>query len=219
MNKTQLYLITPAQFELGEFLPKLRDAFEGGGVACLQLRMKKQGSVDETADIDEMRIAAKEILPICREYGVQFIINDRAELVNEIGADGVHVGSDDMSVARAREIVGENKVVGASCYGDVDLAIDAGVAGADYVAFGQFYETSTKPPKGRPTTEILEFWNRNSILPCVAIGGITPENVAPIVKAGADFIAVVSGVWQHPKGAKKAVEEYLAVINKESISA
>ena len=123
---------------------------------------------------------------------MQFIINDRAELVNEVGSDGVHVGSDDIFVARAREIVGEDKVVGASCYGDVDLAIEAGSDGADYVAFGQFYETATKPPKGRPKPEILEFWSRNSIVPSVAIGGITPQNAEPLIKAGADFIAVRS---------------------------
>ena len=199
---TRLYLITPSEFVLDDFMVHLREAFSGGDVACLQLRMK-------TAPEEEIIRAAKAILPLCREFGVQFLLNDYSHLVDITGADGVHIGEEqDGTVRQARKIIGEDKVLGVSCYASRDRAFRACEDGADYVAFGQFYESVTKPPKGRPTPDLLEIWAETMIIPSVAIGGITPDNLEPIVKAGADFIAVVSGVWQHPDGAKVAVREY-----------
>ena len=209
MTQCRLYLITPETFELDSFLPQLESAFAGGDVAVLQLRMKAQPDQEVVA-------AAAKILPICREHNVGFILNDRAHLVAETGADGVHVGEDDMSAAEARKIVGEGKSVGVSCYASKHRAYEAGEQGADYVAFGAFYDTQTKPPRGRPTPELLEFWSQYTTLPCVAIGGIKPHNAAPLVKAGADYIAVVTGVWDHPDGPEAAVKEYGKVLQEVS---
>lgn len=195
-----LYLITPSEFELGKFTDQLKQAFDGGDVACLQLRMK-------TASEDEILKSAEAILPICHEHETTFIINDYPQLLEKSGADGVHIGDEDIPTKQAREIIGD-KILGVSCYSSRDRAIQAGEDGADYIAFGQFYETRTKPAKGRPEPEILEWWSTNSILPCVAIGGIKPDNCGPLIKAGADFIAVVTGVWNHPEGPKKAIEDY-----------
>lgn len=216
---TQLYLITPPHFELESFIPQLESALENGGVAVLQLRMKSlaaDGTYTAEPNWAEVRMAAEAILPICRKNNVAFILNDNPKLALDLGADGVHLGSEDMSVEDAREIVGDDMFVGASCYASKDLAFEAGEQGADYVAFGAFYETQTKKPKGRPTPDLLEFWNEYTNLPCVAIGGITPQNAEPIVKAGADFIAVVTGVWNHPKGAKAAVAEFNEIFGKYS---
>jgi thiamine-phosphate pyrophosphorylase len=214
---TQLYLITPPHFELEKFIPQLTSALEDGGVNVLQLRMKSlaaDGTYTAEPNWAEVKMAAAEIMPICKKFGVAFILNDNPQLAVELGADGVHVGSEDISVEDAREIVGDDMFVGASCYASKDLAFEAGEQGADYVAFGAFYETQTKKPKGRPTPDLIEFWQEYTTIPCVAIGGITPENAEPIVKAGADFIAVVTGVWNHPKGAKTAVAEFNKVFEK-----
>lgn len=212
---TELYLITPPKFELTTFKDDLRSALEDGGVKVLQLRMKtmaNDGFLTAEPDWDEVKKAAAELLPIAKEYGVAFILNDNPKLAKEIGADGVHVGDEDLSVKDVRKIVGDNFFIGASCYASKDRAFEAAEQGADYVAFGAFYETQTKKPKGRPTVELLKFWQDFTTIPCVAIGGITPENAAPLVQNGADFIAVVTGVWNHPKGPKTAVAEYNKVI-------
>lgn len=198
----RLYLITPSKFVLDEFIPHVREAFEGGDVACLQIRMKEAAQ-------EEIITAGQVLLPICHEYGAQLIINDYPELVAEIGADGVHIGEDqDGTTKAARKVIGEDKVLGVSCYASKDKAYTACEDSADYVAFGQFYASTTKPAKGWPTTDMLTNWSETMTVPSVAIGGITPDNLTPIVKAGADFIAVVSGVWQHKDGPKAAVAEY-----------
>jgi len=197
----RLYLITPPKIDLEKFVDDLKQAFAAGDVAVLQLRLKD-------APRDEIKKAAETLLPICRGYDVAFIINDDPELAKEVGADGVHVGEEDVSVKEAREILGEGKIVGASCYASKDRAFTAGEQGADYVAFGAFYETKTKEPKGRPDIDLLEFWHEYANIPCVAIGGIKPDNAAPLAKAGADFIAVVTGVWDHAQGPAEAVKEY-----------
>ncbi len=209
-EKCRLYLITPPKFELGGFTEQLKAAFNGGDVAALQLRMK-DGL--QYADEDNVRRAAETIIPICAEYDVQFILNDNPKLAKEVGAGGVHIGEDDISVAEARKIVGEDMVIGASCYGSIDKAMIAGEEDADYVAFGAFYETQTKEPRGRPSPEILKIWSEIATIPSVAIGGIKPDNAAPLVKAGADFIAVVTGVWNYSDGAEAAVREYNRVID------
>jgi thiamine-phosphate pyrophosphorylase len=124
----------------------------------------------------------------------------------------VHVGQEDGSYEDARLAVGADAIVGVTCHDSRHLAMEAGEAGADYVAFGAFFPTTTKDAKGKPELDILEWWSGVFTLPCVAIGGITPDNCAPLVKAGADFLAVLSAVWQHPDGPAAAVKLFNAKI-------
>ncbi|TAN55709.1 MAG: thiamine phosphate synthase, partial [Rhodospirillales bacterium] len=128
------------------------------------------------------------------------LLNDRPDLAKAAGLDGVHVGQEDASYAEARRILGPKAIVGVTCHASRHLAMEAGDAGADYVAFGAFYSTTTKEAKTRAEPEILEWWSSVTVVPCVAIGGITPANCKPLVKAGADFLAVSSSVWAHPDG-------------------
>lgn len=203
----QIYLISPAQFELEAFTPRLESALKTRKVAVFQLRMKPASDI-------EVEEAARVLMEICHKHDVMFILNDHPHIAKRIGADGVHLGDEDMSVANARELLGSDVTIGASCYGSMDRAMMTGQEGADYVAFGAFYETKTKEPKGRPEPEILTRWIEQATLPCVAIGGITDKNCEPLVKAGADFIAIVSYVWEHPEGEAKAVEDLAAAIEK-----
>lgn len=210
-QKCKLYLISPPTFEFEKFKEDLKEAFSGGEVAVFQLRMKslaEDGTYTVPEDKEKIKRAALELIPICHENKCVFILNDDPELAMEVGADGVHLGDEDMSVAEARKILGEDKYIGASCYGSKDRAYTAAEQGADYVAFGAFYDTETKQPKGRPTPEFLEFWSTYTTLPSVAIGGIKVHNAKPIIDAGADFIAVVTGVWNYEKGVKQAVIDF-----------
>ena len=191
-SSCSLYLISPATIA-PDFPTQLESVLKTGTIACFQLRLKDI----PLADISKM---AKTIVPICHAYGVQCLINDHAQIARDSGADGVHIGQNDGSAAEARKIVGKQAIVGVSCYDVPDRAIEAGEQGADYVAFGAFYPTATKLSPGAPKPEILEWWSTYTTLPCVAIGGITAENCAPLIEAGADFIAVVSAIWNHPKG-------------------
>ena len=211
MSECYLYLISPPKLSLETFLPQLEDALTVGIVKAFQLRLKEASD----AEIIE---ASKKIMPICHKYEVAFIINDRADLVAQLDADGVHLGQEDMSAKEARKIIGDDKVIGITCHASKDLAITACENGADYVAFGAFYPTTSKSQEklekwGTPTLDIIEDWTEFTNIPCVVIGGITPQNCAPLVKAGADFIAVINGVWQHPKGAKAAAIEFAKIIN------
>lgn len=205
-SRCRLYLITPPAIELASFAPKVKEAFSGGDVASLQLRLK--GASD-----DDVLRAAEHLLPICREHGAAFIINDRPDLAAKADADGVHIGHEDGTIAKARAILGPDRIIGATCHDSKHLAMDAGEQGADYVAFGAFYPTTSKNPEymkqwGTPAPDILAWWQEYMTLPVVAIGGITPANCAPLVKAGADFIAVIQAVWNHEKGPAKAVEAF-----------
>lgn len=161
----------------------------GGPVAAYQLRLK---------DIpDEDILAAARILqPVCAAHDVAFIMNDRADLAKACGADGVHLGQGDGSVSQARALLGPDSQIGVTCHGSRHLAMEAGEAGANYVAFGAFFPTSTKQVEHQAEPSILEWWTMLSPIPCVAIGGITPDNCGPLVKAGADFLAVSAAVWQ-----------------------
>lgn len=206
MTKTacRLYLITPPKIDdLQAFAGILESALEGGDVAVLQLRLK---GVND----DAIMKAARLLGPLAQARGVAFLLNDRPDLAKESGADGVHVGQDDASYAEARRLLGAKYIVGVTCHDSRHLAMEAGDAGADYVAFGAFYPTSTKEAKTRAQPEILEWWREVTVVPSVAIGGITPENAAPLVRAGADFLAVSSCVWGHVEGAKAGV----AAMNK-----
>lgn len=206
-----IYLISPPQFILDEFVKDVLDALGTGLVSAFQLRMK---------DIEKQEIynIGKTLLSYCNNHGIQFILNDDVEMAKEIGADGVHIGSSDSDVKRARKILGENKLIGVSCYNDKDRAIDMASSGADYVSFGAFYETSTKKDVTKAEIATLEWWVRNSTVPCVAIGGINSENVGELVNAGADFIAVISYVWGNPLGIVKALENLQDSIEKNVIS-
>jgi thiamine-phosphate pyrophosphorylase len=206
MTDCALYLISPPRFELGKFLPAVNEAFAAGGVKAFQLRLKD-------AKDEEILLAAEQIAPLCHKYDVAFILNDRPDLALKINADGVHLGQEDMSVKEARKIMGPNRVIGVSCHASKDMGLQAGEEGADYVAFGAFYPTTSKPKEkvekwGVPTPEIIKWWSTYTTIPCVAIGGLTAENCTPLVKAGADFIAAITAVWEHPKGAGAAVKEF-----------
>lgn len=204
----RLYLITPpglAEADPEAFAAALDAALGGGDVASVQLRLKN-------VDDDAVRRAAKALLPVCRAHDVAFIVNDRADLAAELGADGVHIGAEDGDYAAARAVVGSNAIVGVSCYDSRHLGVDAAEAGADYVAFGAFFPTQTKYPPTRADPDILRWWNQLVTVPCVAIGGIGIDNCGALVAAGADFLAVISGVWDHPDGPAAAVRAYNAAI-------
>ena len=205
-ERCRLYLVSPPAIQLAEFLPQVKDALSAADVASFQLRLKEASDADIVA-------AAKKIIPLCRERGVAFIMNDRADLAVACDADGVHIGQEDGSVQDARAIVGEDRVIGVSCKDSRHLAMDAGEQGADYVAFGAFYPTTAKKDVGNPAPELLTWWSTFTVLPSVAIGGITPANCGVLVKAGADFIAAISAVWNHPKGAAVAVAEFNAAMD------
>jgi len=202
----RLYLISPPTFDVDMFEKQLQSALEAGDVGAFQLRMKDATDADALA-------AAERLLPHCREHEVAFILNDRPDIAFKVGADGVHLGQEDllhMPVAKAREILGPDAVIGVSCHDSSDLAMQAGEMGADYVAFGAFFPTQSKAPEklakyGTPKTDTLTWWYQYTVLPCVAIGGMTPENCPPIVAAGADFIAAIQGVWNHKDGPAAAV--------------
>lgn len=206
----RLYLVTPPRLEPRAFAETLKAALDAGDVASLQLRLKTEG--EETAPADTIRRAAEILMPVAHARDVAFIVNDNAELAAELDADGVHVGQDDMPYKEARRIVGPDRIVGVTCHNSRHLAMEAGEAGADYVAFGAFYDTGTKLAKTRAEPEILTWWSEMFVVPCVAIGGITVENAAPLVAAGADFIAVSSGVWAHPNGPAEAVRLFNRII-------
>jgi thiamine-phosphate pyrophosphorylase len=198
---TQLYIISPEKIELSKFKQELEQSLSTKKVAVFQLRLKK---ISDT----EIVACAEELLPICHKYGVQFILNDRPDLAAKVGADGVHIGEEqDGTLKNAKKIMGSGKIVGVSCYGSTDRAMQMAEDGADYVAFGAFFPTKTKEPKARPTPDILKWWVANCTVPCVAIGGIKSDNCLEIVKAGADFIAVVSAIWERPKGTYFATEK------------
>lgn len=203
----RLYLITPPAFDLVTFAPALEDALAGDDVACVQLRLK------DTPDTDVLRIGAA-LKPIVQDAGAAFIVNDRPDLAAKLGADGVHIGQGDASYAEARRVLGADHIVGITCHNSRHLAMEAAEAGADYVAFGAFFPTGTKAPSHWAEPDILEIWSEIAETPCVAIGGITIENAAPLVRAGADFLAVSAGVWRHPQGPRAAVAAFNAMFGE-----
>jgi len=201
----QLYLITPPLIEAASFADTLAQALDAGGVACVQLRLK-----DVTRD-DILR-AAELLAPVAQSRDVAFLMNDFPDLARDSGCDGVHVGQEDASYEEARRIVGPDAIVGVTCHSSKHLAMEAADKGADYVAFGAFYATTTKNAQGGASPDLLEEWSTTTNVPCVAIGGITPANCAPLVKAGADFLAVVSSIWDAPDGPAAAVRAFQRAI-------
>nr|WP_294846377.1 thiamine phosphate synthase [uncultured Sphingomonas sp.] len=183
----QLYLISPQEVG-GTFPDRLKAALAGGDVAAFQLRVKG-------VDSHELARLAEPLQRICADQEVAFIVNDSVAMAKRLDADGVHLGQGDGDVKEARAILGPSKQIGVTCHDSRHLAMEAGEKGADYVAFGAFYDTATKPSKYRPDPAILSWWASLFEMPCVAIGGITPDNAAPLVTAGADFLAVCNAVW------------------------
>ncbi len=183
------------------FAVELERALDAGDVACLQLRLKEIGD-------DDIRRAVAKLMPLAQSRSVAFVLNDRPDLARELGCDGVHVGQGDTPYSEARRIVGADKVVGVTCHNSRHLALEAAEAGADYVAFGTFFSTATKQAATAADLEIVQWWAEIMEVPCVAIGGITVDNAAPLVEAGADFLAVSSGVWDHAAGAATAVRQF-----------
>lgn len=200
----QLYLISPPVIDAG-FVDRLAAAFDGGDVAAFQLRLK---GVDE----DAIARAAEPLQKLCAERDVAFIINDSVALAQRLGADGVHLGQGDGDVREARKLLGPSVQIGVTCHDSRHLAMEAGEAGADYVAFGAFYPTTTKETLHRPDPSILSWWVTVFELPCVAIGGITADNAAPLVAAGADFLAVSGAVWNHEGGPGAGVAAFAPVL-------
>ena len=192
MADCRLYLVTPVTAG-PEFADMLARALDAGDVAAVQLRLK------DAAD-DQWRRAIDALRPVAQARDVAFLLNDRADLVRETGCDGVHVGQTDTPAREARRLIGDGLTLGVTCHDSRDLAMTAGEDGADYVAFGAFYPTATKDAPTRAEPELLAWWSELMELPCVAIGGITAANCAPLVAAGADFLAVVGAVWAHPEG-------------------
>jgi thiamine-phosphate pyrophosphorylase len=202
----RLYLISPEGIEHPAiFADDLRAALDGGDVAAFQLRLK---------DVDDAAIvrAADTLRPICQQRGVAFFMNDRPDLAVKLDCDGVHVGQDDMPAPQARKLIGPQLTLGVTCKDSRDLAMQAGEDSADYVAFGAFFPSSTKSVTRQADPEILAWWSELMELPCCAIGGITAENCAPLVRAGANFLAVVGAVWNHPEGEAAGVQALNAAI-------
>jgi thiamine-phosphate pyrophosphorylase len=204
----QLYLISPPRFDPG-FPEQLKAALDGGSVAAFQLRLK--GVVDF-----EVLRAGEVLKPILAAYDVALIVNDRADLAKQLAADGVHLGQGDGSVAEARKLLGRDAQIGVTCHDSRHLAMEASEAGADYVAFGAFYPTTTKDTTHRPDPSLLTWWTTISGTPCVAIGGIAPDNAAPLVAAGADFLAVSGAVWSHRQGPGAGVAAFSALLTEGS---
>ncbi|HYJ82631.1 MAG TPA: thiamine phosphate synthase, partial [Allosphingosinicella sp.] len=200
----QLYLISPLEVG-GDFPGRLERALDGGPVAAFQFRVK---GVDQ----HEAARVAEPLQRICERREVAFIVNDDVALARRIGADGVHLGQGDGDPREARERLGPTAQIGVTCHASRHLAMEAGDAGVDYVAFGAFFPTSTKETAHRPDPSILSWWSRLFEIPCVAIGGITPENGRVLIEAGADFLAVCNAVWGHEAGPEAAVAEFARLL-------
>ena len=188
----RLYLITPPAIDLKRFPKQMAAALDAGDVGAVQLRLKD-------LDDDALKRAIDALRPVVQSRDVAFLLNDRPDLAVSHGCDGAHVGQTDTPATVARKILGD-LTMGVTCHDSRDLAMAAGEQGADYVAFGAFFPTTTKDAKFHAEPELLQWWSELMELPCVAIGGITPANCPPLVRAGANFLAVVGAVWNHPAG-------------------
>lgn len=200
----QLYLISPPTYDPG-FPEILKAALDAGPVAAFQLRLKG------ASDMEIMR-AGGVLKPILAAYDTALIVNDRADLAKELEADGLHLGQEDGDIRDARALLGHDAQIGVTCHDSRHLAMEAAEAGADYVAFGSFYDTTTKETAHRPDPSILGWWTTVSEIPCVAIGGITPDNARPLVEAGADFLAVSGAVWNHADSPASCVSAFAKLL-------
>ena len=202
--RARLYLISPPQIDDAKaFSALLSQCLAAGDVAALQIRLK---------DASEAHLAevVESVLPVAHAMGVAVLLNDRPDLAARFGCDGVHIGQSDGTVKDARRIMGPEAMIGVTCHDSRHLAMEAAEAGADYVAFGAFFPTKTKANATPANLEVLSIWQETMTTPCVAVGGITVENCTAMIEAGADFIAVSSGVWDYPGGAPAAVAAFFA---------
>ena len=205
----RLYIITPEKFDVRTFPDLMAQALDAGDCAAVQLRLKNETDDTWKRAIDALR-------PVCQSRNVAFLLNDRADLVVPTGCDGAHVGQEDMAAREARRIMGPDLTLGVTCKASRDLAMQAGEDGADYVAFGAFYPSGSKQVTNLADPEILRWWSSMMELPCCAIGGITADNLAPLVQAGADFLAIIGAVWNHPDGPGAGVRAINAAIRAAS---
>ena len=203
----QLYLISPPDVG-GDFPDRLDAALSAAPVAAFQFRVKG-------LDQHEAARLAAPLQAICAAKDVAFIVNDHMALAKRLKADGVHLGQGDGDPKAARSLLGPGAQIGVTCHASRHLAMEAGEAGADYVAFGAFFPTTTKEVEHRADPEILTWWQGLFELPCVAIGGITPDNAKLLVDAGADFLAVSGAVWNHPEGPAAAVRAFAAILENQ----
>jgi thiamine-phosphate pyrophosphorylase len=195
----KIYLISPEKIDLKTFPTRLENVLKTGLVPAFQLRLKGY----EKSEVTKI---ARELKKICHQNHCLFLLNDSCEIAVAVGADGVHLGVEDGSIAEIRKKFPTNFIIGASCYDSRHLAMEAGEQGADYISFGAFFSSKTKISRGKPNTEILEWASEITNLPIVAIGGITDDNCSSLVMAGADFVAVISYVWDHPDGEVVAIK-------------
>jgi thiamine-phosphate pyrophosphorylase len=202
----QLYLVSPLEVG-GDFPARLEEALAAGPVAAFQFRVKGIGQHEAAA-------LAEPLQRICAAHEVAFIVNDDMGLAKRLGADGVHLGQGDGDPREARALLGPSAQIGVTCHDSRHLAMEAGEAGADYVAFGAFFATATKETRHRPDPSILSWWSRLFEIPCVAIGGITPENGGALVEAGADFLAVCGAVWSDGGDAAAAVAAFEPILRR-----
>ncbi len=207
---TQIYLISPPRIDdVDAFLNQLDEVIAAGVVSVFQLRLK---------DIEnrEIVLMGKKIVPKLQEAGIAVIINDNPRIAKDLHADGVHLGQEDGDINEARKLLGKDTIIGATCHNSKHLGMEAAEAGADYVAFGAFYPTQTKEVIHHAEIEILEWWQDIMEIPCVAIGGINIDNALPIINAGADFIAISSGVWNYEGGIKAALQKFQTLIENKN---
>ena len=203
MTDCQIYLVSPLDVG-GTFPDRLARALDAAPVAAFQFRVK---GLDDHAAAP----LAEPLQAICAAREVAFIVNDSISLAKRLGADGVHLGQGDGTLADARERLGREAQIGVTCHASRHLALEAGEGGVDYVAFGAFFTSETKATEHQAGLELLEWWQSFMEIPCVAIGGITPANCGPLVRAGADFIAVSGAVWNGDEAANiRALAEAIA---------
>jgi len=202
-----LYLLTPEIIDdLVVFGAELDKVLATGAVDVVQLRLKD-------ASDEDFKAAAAALLAVCHAYDVPMLVNDRADIAAEVDADGVHLGQNDGDVATARALLGADKDIGVTCHGSKDLAFAAGEQGANYVAFGAFFPSTTKQDAEIADKDILTVWDEVTEVPAVAIGGITAENCKELADAGAHFVAVCAAVWGADVGAVAAVQQIRAALN------
>ena len=201
----RLYIITPETFDLHPFGDSLGQALDAGDVAAVQLRLKN-------APDDGWKRAIDVLRPVCQSRRVEFLLNDRADLVVTAGCDGAHVGQEDMPAREARSLMGPGRTLGVTCKSSHDLADRAVRDGASYVAFGAFFPSTSKQVTNLADPAVLRRWAQQSKVPSCAIGGITAANLAPLVRAGANLLAIIGGVWGHPDGPAAGVRAINAAI-------
>lgn len=207
---TQIYLISPPRIDdIDAFLNQLDEVIAAGVISVFQLRLKG-------IENREIVLLGKKIVPKLQEAGIAVIINDNPRIAKDLHADGVHLGQEDGDISEARKLLGKDAIIGATCHNSKHLGMEAAEAGADYVAFGAFYPTQTKEVIHHADIEILEWWQDIMEIPCVAIGGINIDNALPIINAGADFIAISSGVWNYEGGIKAALKKFQTLIENKN---